>query len=164
MYTIGDQKKGMAPWMIALLTIAILGGGLFGLYKLVGGKSASPSAKDATKLEQPVGTTAGSHPYAKYVEVAGLRIIEMPDKKVVLRYTVVNHSPGELTGLELSISLLPKDAAAGADPISVIAAKVGDIPANGVKDMESPLKTTMRVYELPDWQFLKASFDITAPR
>jgi hypothetical protein len=30
--------------------------------------------------------------------------------------------------------------------------------------MEVPIKTEKRVYELPDWQFLKASFEITAPK
>jgi hypothetical protein len=31
------------------------------------------------------------------------------------------------------------------------------------KDVSVTVPTTMRVYELPDWQFLRGQFEITAP-
>jgi hypothetical protein len=46
----------------------------------------------------------------------------------------------------------------------VVNAKIGSVPAHGVKDVESPLQTKLRVYELPDWQFVKATVEITAPK
>ena len=54
-------------------------------------------------------------------------------------------------------------AGGGLQPVAVIDAKVGTVPAQGVKDMESPMNTKLKVYELPDWQFVKATFEITAP-
>ncbi|HEY3442267.1 MAG TPA: hypothetical protein VGK29_16015 [Paludibaculum sp.] len=144
----------MPTWLVGLLTIAMLGGGLFGLYKFVGG----PSKPAPTKAALPADGKA--HPYQKYLEVVGVRLLETESKKNIVRFTVVNHSEADLAGLELNIVLTPTT---GGEPVAVIDAKVGTVPAQGIKDMESPLNTKLKVYELPDWQFVKTSFVITAP-
>ncbi|MBI4890053.1 MAG: hypothetical protein HY821_05455 [Acidobacteria bacterium] len=163
-YTIGaeNHKKGMPAWLVAVLTIALVGGGLFGVYKVVSTRNGT-SATATTAPDVLSGTASKSHPYAKYLEVSGIRLIEGSDKKPVVRFAVVNHSPAELAGLELRVTFRAVNAAAGAEPIAVVEAKVGSVPAHGIKDMEFPLKTSLKVYELPDWQFMKSNFEITAP-
>lgn len=159
-YTISEQKKGMPAWLVGVLTIAVLGGALFGLYRFVGGHGSSSTASN----KAPAAAAADSkNPYAKYVEVVGLRLLENEAKKPLVRFTVVNHSPAELSGLELRVFLNSVDAKADSEPISVVEAKVGNIPAYGTKDVEAPLNTKMKIYELPDWQFVKTTFEITAP-
>lgn len=152
-YTLNEQKKGMPTWLVGLLTVVVLGGGLFGLYKFVGG-----SSKPAVKAVAPGDGKA--HPYLKYLEVAGVRLMEGAGQKPVVRFTVVNHSEADLPGLELTLVLTPTT---GGEPVAVIDAKVGTVPAQGIKEMESPLNTKLKVYELPDWQFVKTTFEITAP-
>jgi hypothetical protein len=158
-YTLEQPKQGMPTWLVALLTIAVLGGGLFALYRFVGGGKSSATTSGQTKAA-PQDPNAKPHPYQKYLEVAGVRLIEGTGKKPMVRFTVINHSDADLSGLELQITLTPTN---GGDPISVIVAKVGTVPAQGVKDMESPLSTNLKVYELPDWQFVKSTVQITAP-
>ena len=153
-YTIAEQKKGMPTWLVGLLTIAVLGGGLFGLYKFVGGSPSSTPAKAAVPAD------GKAHPFQKYLEIAGVRILETEGKKTVVRYTVINHSEADLSGLEMTVVLTPTT---GGEPVAVIDAKVGTVPAQGVKDMEAPMNTKLKFYELPDWQFVKATFEITAP-
>ena len=153
-YTLPDQKKGMPTWLVGVLTVVVLGGGLFGLYKFVGGSSKPAPVQAALPAD------GKAHPYQKYLEVVGVRLMETESKKNMVRFTVVNHSAADLSGLELSIVLSPTT---GGEPVAVIDAKVGDVPAQGIKDMESPLNTKLKVYELPDWQFVKTSFVITAP-
>jgi hypothetical protein len=160
MYTLEEQKKGIPTWLVGVLTVAVLGGALFGLYKYVGKGSSLSSSAPPPKSEADTKAAAG-HPYRKYLEIAGLRILENSARKPVVRYTVVNHSPAEMQGLEFELTLTPTN---GGDPLSIIKAKVGTIEPYGVKDMESPLETKLKVYELPDWQFVKASFEITAPK
>ncbi len=164
-YTIGaeNHKKGMPAWLVAILTIAVIGGGLFGVYKLVSSRNGSSTSATAAAPDVLSGTASKSHPYAKYLEVSGIRIIENAAKKPIVRFAVVNHSPAELSGLELRITFRAVNGPADAEPIAVVEAKVGSVPAHGIKDMESPLNTTMKVYELPDWQFMKSNFEITAP-
>ncbi len=163
-YTIGEQnKKGMPTWLAGLLTIAVLGGGLFALYEFVGKKNGTSTA-DAKSGATSSTAAGGAHPYAKYIEVTGLRLLEGADKKPQVRFAVVNHSPAELAGLELRVTLATTNAAPGTPPIAVVTSKVGSVPAHGIKDIESPLQTKLRVYELPDWQFVKAAVEITGPK
>jgi len=159
-YTLDEQKKGLPTWLVGILTVAVLGGALFGLYKYVGKGNNGGSAATPAKSEADSKAAAG-HPYRKYIEIAGLRILENSARKPVIRYTVVNHSPAELQNLELQLTLT---STSGAEPLSIIKAKVGTVDAYGVKDMESPLETKLKIYELPDWHFVKASFEITAPK
>lgn len=162
-YYIGNNnKKRMPPWLGAVLAIAVLGGGLFALYKYVGSRNGTDTPASA-KLETPGEQAIAGHPYQKHLELAALRLIES-DKKVSLRFSVVNHSAADLAGVGLRVTLTTTAAAPGDAPLSVFDAKVGDVGAYGVKDMEVPIKTAKRVYELPDWQFLKAGFEITAPK
>jgi hypothetical protein len=144
----------MPTWLVGLLTIAVLGGGLFVLYKFVGGPSAPAPAKAAV----PADTKA--HPFKKYLEIAGVRMLESEGKKPLVRFTVINHSEADLSGLEMNVVLTPTT---GGEPVAVIDAKIGTVPAQGVKDVEYPLNTKLKIYELPDWQFVKATFEITAP-
>ena len=143
----------MPTWLVGLLTIAVLGGGLFALYKFVGGPKPVP-----VKAALPADSKA--HPYQKHLEVVGLRLVESSAKKPMVRFTVVNHSEADLSGLELNIVVAPTT---GGEPVAVIDSKVGTVPAQGIKDMEAPLSTKLKIYEFPDWQFVKATFEITAP-
>jgi hypothetical protein len=102
------------------------------------------------------------HPFRKHIEIAALRLIETGNK-TMLRFAVVNHSPADLPGVGLRITLTTTVASATDPPLAVFDAKAGDLAAYSSKDLELEIKTGKRVYELPDWQFLKASFEITAP-
>lgn len=48
-------------------------------------------------------------------------------------------------------------------PITVFDAKVPPLGPLEVKDATGTATTKLRVYELPDWQFLKAEAEITSP-
>jgi hypothetical protein len=161
-YVIAEPKKGLPSWLVGILVTAVIGGGLFGVYKLLEtGPKAGNKAPDAA-LERPA-AGAGGGVYGKYLEVTGYRLLEAADKKPRVRFTVVNHSTAMMTGLQLEVSL----GRVGADaepPFAVVEAIVGNIEPNGAVEMELPIRTKLRIYELPDWQFIKGSFTVTAPK
>lgn len=161
-YVIAEPRRGMPGWLVMLLVAAVLGGGFYGIYRYT---SHEPSAAaPVSQLEAAAARTGNDgHPYAKSIELTGLRLYEDTRKRVVLRYVVVNHSMAPMPGVELNIRLSTTSAAGGEPPIAVIPAKVGNLDPHGVKEMEALIETRLRVYELPDWQFLKTSFDVTAP-
>lgn len=138
-------------------------GVLFGAYKLLGNKSGS-GTDSTTASEQPAAKIDSSNPYAKYLEVTGVRIVEDEKQHAKAQFLVVNHSTADMPDLELQVTLGTTTAKAGDDPLAVVTIQTGPIPANGSKDVSSPLKTKLRAYEMPDWQFLKASFAIAASR
>lgn len=164
-YVLPEPKKKMPAWLVVLLVFGVLGGGLYGVYHFFGSGSGSPGGGQETGAPAvaSIAGEEGAHPFRRHLEVTGLRLFEDARKNVVLRYTVVNHSPAELGGVELRILLTTKNAGENAAAMAEILAKVGTVPAHGAKEMESPVKTSLRAYELPDWQFLDTRFSVTAP-
>lgn len=163
-YYIGNNnnKKRMPPWLGALLAIAVLGGGFFALYKYVGSRNGAAGTAALPAAQTPGDAAIAGHPFLKHIEVAALRLIESGNK-TMLRFSVVNHSAADLPGVGLRITLTTTAATPEEPPLAVFDAKVGDLPAFATKDLELEIKTGKRVYELPDWQFLKTTFEITAP-
>jgi hypothetical protein len=164
-YTLPDspQHRGLPAWLVTILVAVVAIGLIFGIVRLLGGKGSSSTGQTAASPQQ---TAAGdsSNPYAKYVEVTGIRVVEDAKKHANAQFLVVNHSSADLPELELEITLTTTTAKAGDDPLAVVTVKTGALPANGSKDVATPLNTKLRAYELPDWQFLKASFAIKPSR
>ena len=162
-YYIGNnKKKSVPPWLAAILVILVMGGGFFALYKYVGNRNGT-SAPASAALETPGAASTAGHPFKKHIEIVALRLIES-GQKTFLRFTAVNHSAAGLPGVVLRVTLTTTADAEGDPPLAVFDAKVGDLAAYGTKDLEVEIKTGKRVYELPDWQFLKTAFEITAPK
>jgi hypothetical protein len=62
-----------------------------------------------------------------------------------------------------SLVLHASNAAEGATPIATLPFEVTSLGPYEVKEITSPLKTTLRAYELPDWQFLRADLRLSSP-
>jgi hypothetical protein len=152
----------MPAWLVTILVAVVAVGVIFGIVKLLGSKGSSGSDA-AASAQQQAAASDSSNPYAKVLEVTGVRIVEDAKKRATAQFLVVNHSPADLPDLELEVVLTTTTAKAGDDPLAVMAVKTGAIPANGSKDVSAALNTKLRAYELPDWQFLKASFTMKAP-
>ncbi|MCX7605102.1 MAG: hypothetical protein N2036_13575 [Bryobacteraceae bacterium] len=161
-YVIGEKTpaRGIPAWLAAVLTVAVLGGGLFALYRYVSSSGTQQgAAQKAAPFERPAGQ-ASVHPFAKYIEVTGIRLFEKQDKTLAARFVVINHAPAELSGFRLRVTLEASNAAPGEAVIAVVDAAPGALPPHGIKDVEAPLTTHLKVYELPDWQFIRARPEI----
>ena len=93
------------------------------------------------------------HPLAKYIEVAGFRLNEKGGGKLTVRMVVINHSQADINELALEVTT----------PACTLAVKVGAMGPEESREVSSECVTKMRVYELPDWQFVRPAFKITAP-
>lgn len=161
-YTGGPQpESGLPSWAVAILSLLAVGVVGFGAYYLFSSRSASASpADEAKKASAPVEQAENSHPVAKFVEVAGFRIIE-DKQKVQLKFLVVNHSSGEIGGFDLDLHVKLRTAKPEDPPLFTVKAPIRSIGPWESKDFTVPASTTLRAYELPDWQFLTATFQIT---
>ena len=119
------------------------------------GKSPAPPAKRVA---------ASSNPVAKYIELTGLRLGEKGPGKLRVRFGVVNHSDADLSDLVLDVQLSAAGAKPGEPPFAGFSAKVGALGPEEWKDVEVIVPTKLRVYELPDWQYVKADFQVTEPK
>jgi hypothetical protein len=129
---------------------------------------SSPSA-DSTKAKQaPVEPQGGAiatnkHPLAKYVELVAFRMAEAGPGKLKLTFAVVNHSEADIGDLGLKVKLTTSAAKPEDPPIATFDTKVPSLGPHEIKDVTVTVPTKMRIYELPDWQFLRAQFEITSP-
>ena len=80
-----------------------------------------------------------------------------------MKFVAVNHSEAELPELGLNIRLRTTAAKPEDPPVAEFQAKVPALSPLEIHDVSAKVATKMRIYELPDWQFLRAEFDITSP-
>lgn len=133
---------------------------------LAGCSSPAPDAGQKKAAGTPMALTttfAGKHPLAKYLELSGYRLSETAAGKVTVKFVVVNHSEADIGDLTLKIRLVTTAAKPEDPPITEFAAKVPSLGPQEVKDISASAATKLRIYEMPDWQFIRAEVEITSP-
>jgi hypothetical protein len=128
--------------------------------------TACSTPPDAAKSPAPAPkrVAASSNPVARYIELTGLRLGEKGPGKLSVRFGAVNHSDADLGDLVMEVQLSATSAKAGEPPFATFTAKIGQLGPQEWKDIEVIVPTKLRVYELPDWQFVKADFQVTEPK
>jgi hypothetical protein len=81
-----------------------------------------------------------------------------------VQFGVVNHSEADIGDLKLDISLRTSAAKPGEPPLITFPAKIPSLGPSELKQVTVEVPTKLRVYELPDWQFLRGDFQITEPQ
>jgi hypothetical protein len=120
-------------------------------------KQAKPAAASTAQTSQ------SSNPYAKYLELVGFRIIEKSSGHLEVRFGVVNHSEADLGELKMDVNVRTTTAKPDDPPLITFSSKVSLGPSD-LKLVTVDVPTKLRVYELPDWQFLKPDFQLTEPK
>ncbi len=117
-----------------------------------------PAAADTTAA------TASRHPLAKYIELAGFRLRESSPGKLTVRFAAINHSDADLGTLTVKVRIRTSVSAPEEPPVTEFEAEIPNLRPQETKDVSARAETKLRIYELPDWQFLRAEFDITSPQ
>ena len=120
-------------------------------------KQAKPAAASTAQTSQ------SSNPYAKYLELVGFRIIEKSPGHLEVRFGVVNHSEADLGEMKMDINVRTTTSKPDDPPLITFSTKVVLGPSD-LKLVTVDVPTKLRVYELPDWQFLKPGFQLTEPK
>lgn len=149
----------MPAWLVtAGVFLGLLGVG-YAFYSLVLNKHGSTSASASSTEPEDKAALAKmgrrERELAKSLEVGGIRIIE-EKRQASIKLMIVNHSAAEYTQLSGNIVLSTDPA----HEIATIPFNLASLGAYEAKDISAPLKTKMRAYELPDWQFVKAQVHI----
>jgi hypothetical protein len=156
-------QSGPPTWMVAIgfaVVLLLVGGGIYYFFLRTPGESSAAKAG----LENPANASQQkvTNPLQKYVEVVGMRLIN-EDKKPVAKFVVVNHSSAEIDGLEADVRLWASTSRSEEDSVGSFSFKLPEIGPNSSKDLTEPLKTKLKIYELPDWQNTTAEIEITSP-
>jgi hypothetical protein len=135
---------------------------------LVGCSSSQPDDKQKKTIFAPppmhFTATNTSNPVAKYLELVGFRINERKRGQLQIQFGLANHSEADIGDVKITVNLGTTATKPGEPPIITFPASVSKLGPSELKDVTVDVPTKLRVYELPDWQFLKADFQITEPQ
>jgi len=152
----------MPTWLlIPLFALAFLGLGalLYFGYQRFGGGKAGFTGGEVPAAVLKVKTT---NPLQKYVEVVGIRLTQDAKKKPQARFIAVNHGSAELNDLTANVTLWASTSRSEEDSVGTFTFKINSLGPNEAKEITTPLKTKLRVYELPDWQNMTAEVQLTS--
>ncbi len=121
-------------------------------------------SKKTGPVEPTSAVPTKKHPLAKYVELVGFRMTEAGGGKLKIRFVVVNHSEADIGDLAVKVRLSTSSAKPEDPPIAEFEAKVPSLGPEEIQEVTAMVPTKLRIYELPDWQFIKAEFEITSPQ
>ena len=139
--------------MFGLVFIVILLGVIVWRQSHQAAPAAAPSQAALIAAAETVPTTQ-SNPELKDLELIGFRLTEDEKQKPFVQFVVVNHSGADLGQLSLKGDL-KGIVNGGMQTVGSFEFQTA-LNAYESKDVKVPLETKLRVYELPDWQFLRA--------
>lgn len=132
------------------------------------GCSQSPAPRadtgSAAARPKPLPPPQSRNPVAKYLELTGFRISEKGPGKLGIQFAVVNHSDADIGDVTLDVQLRTTQSKPEDAPLAAFTAKVPGVSPEALKEVTVTVPTALRVYELPDWQYLHADFDVTEPK
>lgn len=122
----------------------------------IGYRNLPSNRSEAVAFEKPgeaAATPAAPHPYAKLIELTGIRLTEDAKKKTQVHLVAVNHSAAETAETTVEGKLV-----AGGKSVASFSLRVPALGPYESKEVSGAAQTQLRAYEMPDWQFLKAEF------
>lgn len=145
------------------LKCALAAASLFALAACSPAPETKPAKSSALAAPPGAAVATNKHPLAKFIEVDGMRITESGPGKLKITFAVINHSEADIGDLGLKFKLTTSAAKPEDPPVAEFDAKVPALGPLENKDVTVTVPTKLRVYELPDWQFLRGQFEITSP-
>ncbi len=118
---------------------------------------ASPIPKSIFDAE-----TETEYPFARFVEVSGLRVVKHNEQSQV-QYLVMNHSSTQLNDIGLRIAVRSEADSPGAAPLFTLTAQVPRLGPKQSKEMRVDLDANRRTAQIPNWVHLRTDVRVVTP-
>lgn len=156
-------RRGIPAWLVTVLvaagiTVAGAAAWYFVIPRPDRETAAAPFEEPPEAASAVVPSSVGTS-LARHLEVTGIRIYE-ENKRAHVRLLLVNHSHATLPDLRGNITLRTKE---GRKVVSTVPLRIDGLGALESREISGPLRTNLRAYEIPDWQFLEGTVEITTP-
>ncbi len=122
-------------------------------------RAAAPAPSQAAAAV-PAAPTFEQHPFARFVEVTGLRVVADSNHRSQVQYIVVNHSANQLTGMTIRVAVRSSSDPAGAPPLFTVSAVVPSLGPHQSKEIRTDLDSELRSSAIPDWEYLRTDVQI----
>lgn len=161
-YIPAQPRRSMPTWLLTILvaagTAAVIGGAIWIF-------SSHAANQPTASVESPAAKPgAATNPIQKSIEVSGVRFENDPRNKakIVVKYILTNHSGMDLSGLAGNVTIWGSTRKSEEDAQGSFSFATNLHPFES-REMEAPLSTRFKIYELPDWQNVTPDVQITAP-
>jgi hypothetical protein len=121
--------------------------------------AAAPASTPAAAVV-PAVPTFEQHPFARFIEVTGLRVVADPNHRSQVQYIVVNHSASQLTGMTIRIAVRSSTDPVGTPPLFTVSAVVPSLGPHQSKEIRTDLDSELRSSAIPDWEYLRTDVQI----
>ncbi|MCU1260568.1 MAG: hypothetical protein JWO80_3453 [Bryobacterales bacterium] len=158
------RRPGLPTWLLVVVfAFAFLGLGaavFYGYQRFQkGGGAGFTGGETPANAPKPKGASS----LQKYIEVVGIRVTNDAKKRPEARFVVVNHAATEFNDLTANVTLWASTSRSEEDSVGTFTFKLANIGPNEAKEITAPLKTKLKIYEMPDWQNNTAEVQITSP-
>lgn len=159
------KPVGLPAWIISLVIATALFLGVGALLQYMGSRDTKPASVPAPQSSQPASSAPAApafepHPFAKFVEVTGLRVVADQNHRSQVQYIVVNHSSEQLTGMVIRIAVRSASAPANAAPLFKVSAVVPSLGPHQSKEIRTDLDSELRSTAVPDWENLRTDVQV----
>jgi hypothetical protein len=121
--------------------------------------AAAPPPTQTTAVAPPA-PTFEQHPFARFIEVTGLRVVADLNHRSQVQYIVVNHSPSQLTGMTIRIAVRSSTDSVGAPPLFTVSTVVPSLGPHQSKEIRTDLDSELRSSAIPEWEYLRTDVQI----
>ena len=158
-------RSGLAipTWALAIIfALVLIGLGAAAIWFFHSSSSGAMASGPAPAAAGTPATPGKEHLMQKYIEVSGIRFIENSKKETEARFLVINHSGADVSDLAATVSVFGR-AGKTEEAAGTFSFKLSSLGPYESKEATAPIETKLKVYELPDWQFVTTQVQITSP-
>jgi len=157
------KRASLPSWMVSVVvaTCLFLGAGSI-LQFLTGSREPKAAAAESTQpAPAPVSVSAiEQHPFARLIEVTGIRVMADLNHKSQVEYIVVNHSSVAINNASVHLAVRAAADAPGAPPLFNVSAVVSLGPFQS-KEIRQDLDSQLRATALPEWENLRPDAQVS---
>jgi hypothetical protein len=123
-------------------------------------RAAAAPAPSQAAAAVPAVATFEQHPFARFVEVTGLRVVADLNHRSQVQYIVVNHSASQLTSMTIRVAVRSSTDPVGAPPLFTVSAVVPSLGPHQSKEIRTDLDSQLRSSAIPDWEYLRTDVQV----
>ncbi|MCC7339966.1 MAG: hypothetical protein IT170_02680 [Bryobacterales bacterium] len=153
-------KRELNPLLVTVLAAIVFVALGYAGFKYYERSKGTPGA--SSNMVAAGGTQSG-HPLNRALSVTGLRFVPGKNNKLEARFLIVNNTGAQTPKFSGIVSVRPKDAAADETPLLTFELKGVELGPYESREMQAPLHSSLKPYELPDGGLVRADLNIVEP-
>ena len=167
--SIRRHRSGMnlPVWLMTILFALAIGGVVLGLYTVL--RTNSRFGRQRTRAHRPAWKVRPPSPVLRPIRCrstskspACASCRTRRRRATLAKFVIVNHSEADISGLAGNVTIWGRTQKSEEDAQGTFSFTTNLGPFE-TKELTVPMKTKLKIYELPDWQNVTTDVQITAP-